>query len=153
MVSRHLHPAAADCPDCRDHYLCDVHLEEWRSGRPFWGREGRLAGYSRSPPGMGLLAALVLGVVVAGFVATQAVAGAYHFHPNLGPPLGEFMGRPIYAPWDVVGWHLRFGQTARAVFEDAERKGLVIGGVAAGATFLASFSRWLHWMNLRTWLS
>lgn len=159
------------CPRCTRTWLCNYHYE--RFGRPdgwqrrdeapprpppvraappapvwqpWWGLSGHLG-----PRGMGLLGASVAGVVLGSAIATQRVASHFGYHPNLGDPLVEFLGKPLYVPWAVAVWHARFGHTAPLAFSDAEQLGTVIGLVTAATIFMASYSRWMRWMSWRRW--
>ncbi len=66
-----------------------------------------------------------VGAVLAGVVATQSVAAAYHYHPSLGWRLGEAGGRVWYAPWAFFVWKAKLGVRDPAVFAAARGAAMI----------------------------
>lgn len=69
------------------------------------------------PPVGGSGALLWMGVlsgVIALWVATQYTAHAWYNHPALGSPLVSLAHYPIYAPYQVIAWAVRYHRDAQA---------------------------------------
>ena len=66
------------------------------------------------------------------WAATQWVAWRLGFQPQLGEPMTEFFGLPIYAPWNVFVWWYWYDAYAPRVFME--------GAIIAGAGGIAAIA-------------
>ena len=74
---------------------------------------------------------VVLGIVTAGvWSATQWTAAALGYQLRLGSPWFDFLGTPIYRPWQLFEWWFFFDAYAPRVFD-------VGGAIAAGSGLIA----------------
>lgn len=64
--------------------------------------------------------------------ATQTAARLLAYDPQLGAPLFEMVGTPVYPPWRFVVWRFAFGEHAPTTF--AASYPAILLGIAAGAS-------------------
>jgi type IV secretion system protein VirD4 len=77
----------------------------------------------------------ILAVAAGLWVATEQVAGALHYAPNLGAPWWTVGELRVYAPWAWLGWERMAGGQPAIVFRNAS--GITTLGAMAGAAIAA----------------
>jgi type IV secretion system protein VirD4 len=95
---------------------------------------------------------IVFAIVLAGiWFATQWVADALAYQPELGSPWFQAFGRPIYRPWALFGWWFHFDAYAPEIFDEAGGIAAAGGIVGCGAAVFGSLWRARQRRNVTTY--
>lgn len=105
--------------DCRGAFLALVHA---MNDAHRYGPQSRSA---RAAPARRVAWFVLLALAAGLQSATQYVAGVFHAHPALGAHLG-----PMYAPWCIVLWALRWYRRDPGLFLHAGSLGLVVSSAS-----------------------
>ena len=94
------------------------------AGRVYWGQ----------------IVVVLCAFLLSAVAATQWVADALGYQPQLGPPDAMLMGFRLYAPWKFLLWWYHYDAYARDIFQTG---GLIcLSGVAIAVLTAFAFSLW-----------
>ena len=95
---------------------------------------------------------VVFAIVIAGvWFATQWVASALAYQPELGLPWFRVFGEPVYRPWALFGWWFHFEAYAPHVFDEAGAIAASSGFIGCGAAVFGSVWRARQASNVTTY--
>lgn len=94
------------------------------AGRLYWGQ----------------IIAVLSVFLMSAVVATQWVADALGYQPQLGPPDSVLMGLRLYAPWKFLVWWYRYDVYARDIFQTGAL--IFLSGVGLAVATAFAFSLW-----------
>lgn len=95
---------------------------------------------------------VVFAIVIAGvWFATQWVAAALAYQPELGLPWFRLFGEPVYRPWALFGWWFHFEAYAPHVFDEAGAIAASSGFIGCGAAIFGSVWRSRQASNVTTY--